>query len=72
MSGRLHVFENNIPKVRVIDLELIVGIVADKSALGEGARTTDKRVLCYSRVVLDNVVNVSLEEGFLLALLSVL
>lgn len=68
----MHVFEDDVPEVRIVDFQLIVGIIADESALGEGTRTTDKRVLGYSRVVLDDVIDISLEEGFLLTLFIIL
>lgn len=51
---------------------MVVRVVADEPALGEGAGPVDERILGDPRVVLDDVIDILLEEGLVVVVLSAL
>jgi hypothetical protein len=72
LGGRLHIFQHNVPKVRIIDLELVICTITYEAALGERTRPIYQGILGYSRVILDNVIYILLKECLVLIMLTIL
>ena len=60
----LNILQHNVPKIGIIDFELIISIVTDESTFREGAGPIYKWVLSYSRIILDNLIYILFKEGF--------
>jgi hypothetical protein len=72
LGRRLHIFQDDVPEIGIIDFELIICTVTNKSALRERARTINQWVFSDSGVVLDDFVNILLEKCFILVVLAIL
>lgn len=72
MGRRLHIFQDDVPEIGIIDFELIICTVTNKSALRERARTINQWIFGDSGVVLDDFVNILLEKCFILVMLAIL